>query len=82
MSRMFYNCSSIEYLNLNSFNTSKVERMDEMFYGCLSLVDLYILNFVDDSLMNYTNMFKESSTTMTIYAKYEFSHILNSPEIG
>ena len=56
--------------------------MDEMFYGCSSLKDLYILNFDGSSLINYTNMFKEANKNMTIYTKYEFFQYLNRSEIG
>ena len=34
---MFYGCSSLEELDLRSFNTDKVVNMNDMFYKCLSL---------------------------------------------
>ena len=35
--QMFYKCSSLEYLDLSSFNVSNVESMEAMFSGCSSL---------------------------------------------
>ena len=69
---MFYNCTSLSYLNLNSFNTSQVKYMDEMFYGCSNLVNLYILNFVQDSLLSYNNMFKYVNSSIAIHTNNEF----------
>ena len=34
---MFCECSSLESLDLSSFNTTNVNNMDYMFYGCSSL---------------------------------------------
>ena len=34
---MFYNCSSLETLDLSSFDTSSAEDMDRMFYNCTAL---------------------------------------------
>ena len=77
MSRMFYDCSSITSLNLNSFNTTKVEKMDEMFYGCSSLIELNIMNFVRNPSLTLSHMFDNSNVGMVIYTNYEFFQILN-----
>ena len=37
MSGMFYGCSSLQSIDLSSFNTTNVEDMGCMFYGCSSL---------------------------------------------
>ena len=37
---MFYNCSSLESLELSTFNTSNVNEMQFMFYNCTSLKSL------------------------------------------
>ena len=37
---MFYNCSSLTYLNLSNFNTNNVNNMSYMFYNCSSLTSL------------------------------------------
>ena len=46
--------------------------MDEMFYGCSNLVNLYILNFVQDSLLSYNNMFKYVNSSIVIHTNNEF----------
>ena len=40
MAWMFYECSSLKYLNLNNFNTENVTDMKSMFYACGSLTKL------------------------------------------
>lgn len=40
MKRMFYNCSSLKYLDLSGFDTSKVTNMNSMFYNCTALTAL------------------------------------------
>ena len=37
MSGMFYGCSSLQSINLSSFNTNNVKYMSRMFEGCFSL---------------------------------------------
>jgi surface protein len=37
MREMFYGCSSLQSINLSSFNTTNVENMSGMFLGCSSL---------------------------------------------
>ena len=43
MSYMFYNCSSLDSLNLSNFNTPNVTDMSYMFYNCSSLDSLNYL---------------------------------------
>ena len=43
MNSMFYNCNSLSSLNLSNFITSKVTRMEYIFYGC------YNLNYIKDN---------------------------------
>ena len=45
MSDMFHDWSSLQKLNLSSFNTHNVTDMSGMFHGCLSLTKLDIFNF-------------------------------------
>ena len=42
---MFYNCSSLLFLDLNNFDTSSVKDMISMFFNCTSLISLDINNF-------------------------------------
>ena len=37
MERMFYGCSSLQSINLSSFNTTNVKDISFMFLGCSSL---------------------------------------------
>ena len=45
MASMFYQCSSLQYLNLSNFDTSSVTNMEGMFSECTSLKYLIISNF-------------------------------------
>ena len=42
---MFAGCYSLEFINLTSFNTSRVRIMASMFENCFSLKSLYLTNF-------------------------------------
>ena len=53
MSSMFYNCSSLEEINFNKFNTDKVIDMSFMFFRCSSLKKLDLIKF---NTINVTNM--------------------------
>ena len=44
MGYMFYNWSSLFSLNLSNFNTSKINNMENMFYGCKNLQYLEAYN--------------------------------------
>jgi len=59
MSDMFYNCSSLEALDLSTFNTAKVTTMSSMFYGCSSLTALDLSNFNTDNVENTYGMFRD-----------------------
>jgi surface protein len=51
MPQMFYNCSSLDELDLSNFNTSKVEIMGQMFYNTPNLKTIYASeNFVTTAL--------------------------------
>ena len=47
MAGMFYECQSLQSLDLSSFDTSEVINMENMFYYCESLQSLYLSNFFD-----------------------------------
>ncbi len=69
MDSMFAGCESLTSLNLNSFNTSKVENMAGMFRGCDELINLNIDNFDTSKVINMEEMFRWSTkvrTSMTI----------------
>ena len=45
MSHMFYNCKSLNTLDVSKFNTDKVKTMSGMFFGCESLWTLDVSKF-------------------------------------
>ena len=54
---MFYDCSELTYLNVTSFNTSKVTDMSEMFESCEKLPSLDIRNFDTSNVKTMYKMF-------------------------
>jgi len=40
MFRMFYNCSSLSFINLSNFKLNNAKNINEMFAECSSLDDL------------------------------------------
>ena len=53
MYHLFYNCKSLEYLNLSSFNSRYLNKMEGMFFNCellknLDISNLYTLNYFMD----------------------------------
>ena len=57
MSGMFSDCSSLEVLDLSSFNTNKVTHMSWMFTHCSKLKKLDLSSFNTNQLTNLSNMF-------------------------
>lgn len=57
MGSMFYNCSSMEKLNLASFDTSNVTDMYCMFCNCEKLTSLDVSHFNTDNVTNMSGMF-------------------------
>ena len=53
MSNMFYKCPSLELIDLSSFNTNHVTKMNGMFYKCSSLKSIDLSSF---NTTNVTNM--------------------------
>ena len=49
---MFQNCYELKFINVSSFDTSKITRMSDMFKECKSLTSLNLSNF-NTSLVNY-----------------------------
>ena len=45
---MFFNCSSLEELNLSGLNSKNISHFEKMFYKCTSLKDLNISNFISN----------------------------------
>jgi len=53
---MFYDCSSLQSLDVSGFDTSQVIDMDHMFANCSSLEELDISGFDMSNAMNSGTM--------------------------
>ena len=49
---MFYNCKSLESLNISNFDAQNVTDMSGMFYNCYSLASLDLSNFNTQKVTN------------------------------
>ena len=54
---MFYNCTSLQQLDLSNFNTENVKNMSVMFCDCSSLTELDLSNFNTKNVTNTSGMF-------------------------
>ena len=72
----FYQCYSLESLDLSQFNTSQVTSMDSMFDGCKSLKELDLQNFNTAKVTTMTCMFAgcESLTKLNV-TKFDTSNV-------
>ena len=61
MQGMFYNCSALTSLDVNSFNTAKVTTMADMFRGCSALTELDLRGFNTSSVTTMAAMFHSCS---------------------
>ena len=66
MNMMFYNCYSLQTLNLNNFDTSSVLSMIEMFSDCKSLKTLYIDNFNLSKAYDISYIFYNCSSLISL----------------
>ena len=66
MKCMFYNCSSLNSLDLISFNTSNVTDMESMFDGCSSLANLDLSSFNTNKVTNMIEMFNSCSSLTNV----------------
>ena len=76
MCRMFDGCSSLSSLDLSSFDTSNVTRMDYMFLGCSSLSSLDLSNFDNSSVTTMNNMFNGCSSLSNLdLSNFDMGHV-------
>ena len=68
---MFDHCDNIRYLNVSSFDTSKVTNMCAMFGWNPNLTTLDLSSFNTSSVTNMSGMFINCSKLKTIYASYD-----------
>ena len=66
MYRMFYVCSSLTSLDLNSFNTTNVTDRRYMFGGCSSLTRLDLSNFNTSKVDDMSYMFENCSSLTSL----------------
>ena len=69
MANMFNGCNSLNSINLSSFNTSKLEKMNSMFNGCGSLHSINLEHFDTSKIINMANLFSGCSSLETINIK-------------
>ena len=67
MNNMFRGCSSLQSLDLSSFNTASVTSMMSMFYQCSKLQSLDLSSFNTASVNDMSNMFSSCSNLENIY---------------
>jgi surface protein len=66
MENMFKYCSSLNSLDISTFDTSSVENMDSMFYSCSKISSLDFSNFNTLKVENMDNMFKNCSSLTSL----------------
>jgi len=66
ISHMFSFCSSLESIDLSSFNTNNVTDMRSMFCGCSSLKSIDLSSFNTNNVTNMSCMFCECSSLKSI----------------
>ena len=62
MNYMFSGCSSLQSINLSSFNTTNVKNMRSMFSRCSSLQSINLSSFNTTNVENMRYMFFECSS--------------------
>jgi surface protein len=73
---MFYDCSLLESLIINNFDTSKIINMHGMFFNCSSLQILNISNFDTSQVTSMAYMFEACSSLISLnLASFETSKV-------
>ena len=54
---MFYGCTSFGGVNMSSFNTSLISRLNSMFYNCKELTSIDLSNFDTRNVISFECMF-------------------------
>ena len=75
---MFYECSSLESIDLTSFNTNNVNNMSYMFYGCSSLKSIDLTSFNTNNVINMSYMFYGCSSLKSIdLSSFNTNNVIN-----
>ena len=72
---IFYECSSLNELNLNNFNTNNVTDMSVMIDGCSSLKELNPNNFNTNNVTDMRSMFSGCSIELIMKIKARYKNI-------
>lgn len=82
MKTMFYNCYSLENLDLRCFDTSKVTTMEETFLGCIALKDLNVSSFNTTNVSTMYRMFEScNSLTSLDLSNWDTSKVSNMSDM-
>ena len=82
MRGMFWDCFSLEELNLSNFNTINVTDMSDMFNGCSSLKKLNLSNFNTINVTNMASMFNGCSSIEEInLSNFNTDNVINMSEM-
>ena len=77
-SYIFYEFKNLTQINFNNnFNTSKVTDMENMFYGCSSLVNLDLSSFNTSKVTTMEDMFANSPLTRLDLSNFNTSKVTN-----
>ena len=66
VSGMFYNCASLETIDVSGFDTANITNMSSLFSGCSSLSSLNVSNFNTSNVTNMGAMFYGCSSLTTL----------------
>ena len=66
MSKMFYGCKSLTYIDVSAFDTQNVKNMSGMFRNCRSLQSIDLRIFDTRNVENMERMFEECQALETI----------------
>ena len=81
MGSMFYNCSSLESLDLSGFRTFHVKTMESMFYNCSSLESLDLKVFRTDNVVTMKQMFRGCTNLSYLNVPFHTSNVSNMDEM-
>ena len=78
MFMMFYDCNSLQHIELRWFDTSKVTDMSYMFYDCYALTSLDVSKFNTENVTDMYCMFSDcSSLTSLNVSKFNTQNVTN-----
>lgn len=75
---MFFDCNSLENIDLSNFDTSNVTSMNGMFVKCYALKELDLSNFNTSKVTDMLNMFQYcTSLTKLNISSFDTSNVTN-----